>query len=63
MKKVMKTLFVIGGYCLAASLIPYCFKTDKATGSFEISALLWSVKKAPGEGKDTYTVELLPMLG
>ena len=30
---------------------------------FEVNALLWSVKKAPGEGKDTYTVELLPMLG
>ncbi len=62
MKKAMKTLFVIGGYCLAVSLIPYRFRKDE-DGSFEVNALLWSVKKAPGEGKDTYTVELLPMLG
>ena len=27
----------------------------------EVSAPI--LKKAPGEGKDTYTVELLPMLG
>ena len=44
------------------SLIPYRFRKDE-DGSFEVNALLWSVKKAPGEGKDTYTVELLPMLG
>ena len=30
--------------------------------SLEVRALLWSVKKTPGEKRDTYVVELLPLL-
>ncbi len=55
----------IGGAALgalAASLIPYRFQRDKETGAFELGALLWGLKKTPGEEQDTYTVELLPFL-
>ena len=62
MKKLTKTLAIIGGAALAAGLTPYHFKSDKEAGSFEIGALLWALKKTPGEEKDTYTLDLLPFL-
>ena len=57
---------IIGKICLgalAASLIPYHVKLDKETGAMEVGSLLWSVKKTPGEERDTYTFELLPLVG
>lgn len=63
MKKLAK---ILGGVCLGAltaGLIPFRFKRDRESGSFEVGSLLWAVKKTPGEEKDTYTVELLPGIG
>ena len=38
---------------LVLSVIPYQFKRDKETGSFEIRSLLWGVKQdPPAEGED-----------
>jgi len=57
---------IIGGVALgalAASLIPYRFRKDKETGEFELGALLWGLKKTPGEEQDTYSIELLPFIG
>lgn len=57
---------IIGRVCLgalAAGLIPYRVKQDKETGTVEVGSLLWAVKKTPGAGRDTYTFELLPLLG
>ena len=51
------------GAALAAGMIPYRVKTDEETGSFEMGALLWTLKKTPGEEKDNYTIELLPFMG
>lgn len=56
---------IVGGVALgalAAGLIPYRFRKDKETGEFELGALLWGLKKTPGEEQDTYTVELLPCI-
>ena len=63
----MKKLgMILGGVCtgaLAASLIPFRVKLDREKGAFEIGSLLWSLKKTPGEERDTYTFELLPLFG
>ena len=56
---------IVGGVALgalAAGLIPYRFRKDKETGEFELGALLWGLKKTPGDEQDTYTVELLPCI-
>ena len=50
------------GMALLAGLIPYRVKTDKESGEVEVGALLWGVKKTPMEGKDNYTVEMLPFM-
>ena len=57
----MKKALRIFGIALAAGMIPYLVKTGDDS-SLEVRALLWSVKKTPGEGRDTYAVELLPLL-
>ena len=62
MKKLGKTIGSVCGILLVAGLIPYHFGVEE-NGSFEIDALLWSVKKTPGKEKDTYTVEFLPLVG
>lgn len=57
---------IIGRVCagaVAASLIPFRFSRDKQTGAFKIGALLWAVKKTPGEDHDRYELELLPFVG
>lgn len=51
------------GAAALAALVPYRFQSDKQTGSFELGALLWSLKKKPGEEKDVYTIEFLPFMG
>ena len=51
------------GAALVAGLIPTHFQRDEETGGFEVGGLLWSVKKTPGEEKDNYAIELLPILG
>ena len=57
----MKKALRIFGIALAAGMIPYLVKKGDDS-SFEVRALLWSVKKTPGEGRDNYTLELLPLL-
>lgn len=57
----MKKALRIFGAALAIGLIPYFVKKG-GDSSLEVRALLWSVKKTPGEGRDTYTAELLPLL-
>ena len=57
----MKKALRIFGIALAAGMLPYLVKTGDDS-SLEVRALLWSVKKTPGEGPDTYDVELLPLL-
>lgn len=57
----MKKALRIFGIALAAGMIPYLVKTGDDS-SLEVRALLWSVKKTPGEKRDTYVVELLPLL-
>ena len=59
MNKLTKLVFA----GLAAGLVPLYVKRDKEAGSFEVGGLLWSVKKTPGEERDNYTIELLPLLG
>ena len=44
-------------------MTPYRVQVDKETGAMEVGSLLWSVKKTPGEERDTYTFELLPLVG
>ena len=48
---------------LLAGLVPYRFEKDEETGGFEIGGLLWSVKKTPGEGRDNYSINILPLVG
>ncbi len=62
MKKLSKTLGLLGGAALLASLVPTRFKRDEESGGFELGGLLWSLKKTPGEETDDYTLELLPFL-
>lgn len=62
MKGMGKLLGAVGAAALAVVLTPFRFKSDKETGSYEVGALLWSLKKTAGEEKDTYTIELLPTL-
>lgn len=62
MKNLTKIIGTLTLGAFAASLIPYRFKQDKETGAFELGAVLWALKKTPGEEQDTYTVELLPLL-
>ena len=57
----MKKALRIFGIALAAGMIPYLVKTGDDS-SLEVRALLWSVKKTSGEKRDTYVVELLPLL-
>ena len=57
----MKKALRIFGIALAVGMIPYLVKTGDDS-SLEVRALLWSVKKTPGEKRDTYVVELLPLL-
>ena len=57
----MKKALRIFGIALAAGMIPYLVKTGDDS-SLEVRALLWAVKKTPGEERDTYTAELLPLL-
>ena len=40
---------------LAVSAIPYQFKKDDETGSFEIRSLLWGLRKNPGEDHDNFS--------
>ena len=57
---------MIGRVCLGAltaSLLPYQICKNKQTGGFRVRALLWSVEKTPGEERDKYTFELLPLAG
>ncbi len=63
MKKIVKIIGAAGAVALAASLIPYHFKSDKETGELELGGLLWNLKKTVGEEEDTYTMELLPFIG
>ncbi|MCD7761209.1 MAG: hypothetical protein LUH16_05475 [Clostridiales bacterium] len=63
MKKIVKVIGAAGAVALAASLIPYHFKSDKETGELELGGLLWNLKKSVGEEEDTYTMELLPFIG
>lgn len=63
MKKIVKVIGAAGAVALAASLIPYHFKSDKESGEMELGGLLWNLKKTPGEEEDTYTMELLPFIG
>ena len=51
------------GLALIAGLVPYKFKKDEETGAFEVGGLLWSVKKTPGEEKDNYTINIIPIVG
>ena len=57
----MKKALRIFGVALAVGMIPYLVKMGDDS-SLEVRALLWSVKKTPGEEQDTYTAELLPLL-
>ena len=63
MKKLGKFIGKLTLGALAASVVPYRFQMDKATGSFEVGSLLWAVKKTPGRERDKYTIELLPLFG
>ena len=63
MKKLPKLLGSLGAAALAAGMTPYRVQSDKETGAFEVSSLLWSLKKIPGEEKDRYVFELLPLVG
>lgn len=63
MKNLAKLIGTVTLGAFAVSMIPYRFKKDKETGAYEVGALLWSLKKTPGEEQDTYTVEFLPLLG
>lgn len=63
MKKLGKFIGKLTLGALAASVVPYRFQKDKDTGSFEVSSLLWAVKKTPGRERDKYTIELLPLFG
>ena len=60
-KKTAKIIGAICGGVLAAAIAPYRIKIDKENRSFEIDALLWSLKKKAGEEKDDYSLELLPL--
>lgn len=62
MKSLTKIIGTVTLGALTVSLLPHRFKKDKETGAFELGAVLWSLKKTPGEERDTYTVELLPFL-
>ena len=59
----MKKLGKAVAFALAAGMIPFRFRKDSETGSFEVRSLLWSVKKTAGKEQDNYTVELLPFVG
>ena len=59
MKKLTKLLCL----SVAAGMVPFYCKQDKEAGTFEVGGLLWSLKKTPGEERDNYTIELLPLLG
>ena len=62
----MKKSISIGRICvgaLAAALIPYHIGLGRKDGSIELDSLLWSMKKVPGEKRDNYIFELLPLLG
>lgn len=63
MKNLGKIIGAVTLGALAASVIPYRFKRDEDTGAYELGALLWSLKKAPGKEEDTYTLQFLPLLG
>ena len=63
MSKLARAIGTLTLGAFAASLLPYRFKRDKETGGYEIGALLWALKKTPGEEQDTYSLELLPLLG
>ena len=63
MKKLGKFIGKLTLGALAASVVPYRFRMDKDTGSFEVGSLLWAVKKTPGTEQDKYTIELLPLIG
>ena len=60
-KKTAKIIGAVCGGILAAAIAPYCIKIDKENRSFEIDALLWSLKKKAGEEKDEYTLNLFPL--
>lgn len=63
MKKATKILKGVGVAALAMGLIPYRIRSDKETGSFEVDALLWSVKKTAGEENDQYDIEVFSKIG
>ena len=58
-KKTAKIIGAICGGVLAAAIAPYRIKIDKENRSFEIDALLWSLKKKAGEEKDDYKASCL----
>lgn len=61
MKTITKVLCGAGVLALAG-LIPYRFESDKETGSYKVTALLWNMQKTPGEETDTYVVDVLPFI-
>lgn len=61
MKTITKVLCGAGVLALAG-LIPYRFESDKETGSYKVTALLWNLQKTPGEETDTYVVDVLPFI-
>ena len=63
MKSIGKTIGKICVGALAASLVPYRFRWEKETGSFQLGSLLWSVKKTCGRERDNYEFELFPLFG
>lgn len=63
MKRIGKTIGKICVGALAASLVPYRFRWEKATGSYQVASLLCSVKKTCGKERDNYEFELFPLIG
>lgn len=58
MKKIIKAVRLL----TLAAMIPYRFRTLDENGSYEVGALLWSMKKTVGEDSQNYSVEFLPFL-
>ena len=51
MKQGRKILKGVGIAALAMGLIPYRIRADKASGAFEVKALLWSVEITAGDSE------------
>lgn len=63
MKKGKKIIGKIILGALAVGLTPYHIGVHTKTGAFELESLLWSLEKIPGEERDKYVFELLPLVG